>query len=102
MKGGSQLTTFNMATSAAVVNHLTTYNRVDFKTFTDDLLAQNITAQDIADHLGVSRNTILRARMEGRNARPAPPEWEPRLRELAKARSANLARLAKGKRVSQG
>lgn len=67
---------------------------MDFKAFTDELLAQNITAQDIADTLGVSRNTVLRARMEGPNSRPAPGEWKPKLQQLALARAAHLSELA--------
>jgi hypothetical protein len=70
---------------------------VDFKAFTDQLLAANVTAQDIADVLGVSRNTVLRARMEGPNSRPAPPDWEPKLKGLAKERAAELERLAKAR-----
>lgn len=69
---------------------------MDFKEFTDRLLAANVTAQDIADELGVSRNTVLRARMDDSspNARSAPPNWEARLRALAAERAADLASLA--------
>lgn len=68
---------------------------MDFKAFTDQLLAANVTAQDIADTLGVSRNTVLRARMEGENARPAPRDWEPKLKALAAERAKDLAKLSK-------
>jgi hypothetical protein len=69
---------------------------MSFKEFTDRLLAANVTAQDIADAIGVSKNTVLRARMEGPNARPAPPDWEPKLRDLAASRASDLSELASG------
>lgn len=69
---------------------------MNFKEFTDRLLAASVTAQDIADAIGVSKNTVLRARMEGPNARPAPPGWESKLRDLAASRAADLSELASG------
>lgn len=70
---------------------------MDFKAFTDQLLAANVTAQTIADELGVSRNTVLRARMDvsSPNSRSAPPGWEDKLRALAAERAAELKKLSK-------
>lgn len=73
---------------------------MDFKAFTDRLFAANVTAQDVADALGVSRNTVLRARMEGGQTRPAPKDWESKLRALAAERAADLEALAKPERRS--
>ena len=67
-----------------------------FKEFTDRLLASNVSTADMAEALGVTQSTVLRARMDqsNRNARNAPPDWEPKLRELARQRSLELADLA--------
>lgn len=69
---------------------------MDFKEATDTLLSHNVTAESIAAVLGVSRNTVLRARMDvsSPNARPAPPEWRRRLALLARQHSETLATLA--------
>jgi orotate phosphoribosyltransferase-like protein len=69
---------------------------MDFKEFTDRLLAANVTAQTIADELGVSRNTVLRARMDvsSPNARSAPTGWQDKLRRLAADRAGELERLS--------
>lgn len=69
---------------------------MDFREATDTLLAANVTAEVIADVLGVSRNTVLRARMDpsSPNTRPAPQGWERKLSALARQHSATLASLA--------
>lgn len=73
---------------------------MDIKALTDELLAANITVQDMADACGVSRNTILRARMDpsNPNARTPQPEWEPKLRALAKQRGTKLVQIARASR----
>lgn len=62
-----------------------------------DLLFRTVTANDLAERLGVSRNTIARARMDSDNpnSRPAPPGWQDAVRELARERGAALLDLAK-------
>lgn len=71
---------------------------MDFKAFTDQLLAANVSTSDMAEVLGVTQSTVLRARMDPTNkhARNPPPDWDPKLRELARQRSVELARLADG------
>lgn len=61
-----------------------------------DALAGCYSLDEIADALGVSANTVRRARMVAGNpnARPAPERWEPVLAKLARSRGGELAKLA--------
>lgn len=67
-----------------------------FKDATDRLLGC-VTAEQLAAELGVSRNTIARARMspEAKGYRPPPHGWEDAVERLAKAHSTQLSALAK-------
>lgn len=71
---------------------------MDFKAFTDQLLAASISTQDIAEALGVQQNTVLRARMDpaNPNSRNAPSGWEGKLRALALERGHQLLDLGSG------
>jgi len=66
---------------------------MDFKAATDRLTAR-VTADDIAEALSVSRNTVERARMEGGQSRPAPSGWRATLARLARERGGELVTLA--------
>jgi hypothetical protein len=56
----------------------------DYREATGRLLADpHFHMRMLADRLGVSLNTVNRARMGGRHARPAPKGWERALAELA-------------------
>lgn len=65
-----------------------------FKEATDALF-RFVTADELASELGVSRNTIARARMDpdSPNVRPAPAGWQEAVKKLASAREAELADL---------
>jgi hypothetical protein len=57
---------------------------MDFKTATDVLTsAPSMSLARIAEALERDTHTIVRARMEGENARRPPPEWEPVLAQVA-------------------
>jgi hypothetical protein len=73
---------------------------MDYKTATDRL-AESVPLRDLAGALGVSHNTVVRARMDGPNARPAPAGWQAAVVALARkwandlrARAARLDELA--------
>ena len=54
------------------------------------------TMGEIAEAIGVAKNTVLRARMVATspNARAAPPRWEKAVVKLARKRAADLVKLA--------
>jgi len=68
---------------------------MDFKRATD-AIAGCCSADEVAAALGVSTNTIRRARMDpdNRNARPAPAGWQQAVARLARQRAKELTRLA--------
>lgn len=59
-------------------------------------LAEGITVAEQAQALGVSENTVFRARMDPSmpNARPAPSGWQRPLADLAERRAREFADLA--------
>jgi CRP-like cAMP-binding protein len=70
---------------------------LDFKTATDEMLALGITTAAIAERLGVSPNTVSRARMDpsSPNARAAPDRWQPALREMLREHGKAASALAR-------
>ena len=66
-------------------------------TFKDaaDRLLRCITQQQLAEELGVTRNTVARALMppENPNSRPAPPGWEDAMRRLARRHGGDMLSL---------
>jgi len=50
----------------------------------------------MAKALGVARNSVARARLspKSKNARAAPPSWEPAIAKLARERAGELVKLA--------
>ena len=68
---------------------------IDFKTATDSLFAK-IGAEDLADAMKCSEQSIKQARMGGdTQGRRAPPlGWEAAVLRLAKQRAAHFQRLA--------
>lgn len=68
---------------------------MDFKAATD-AFAGCFSLDEIGEALGVSGNTVRRARMDPKSShsRSAPPGWEAALAKLAKAKGKELARLA--------
>jgi hypothetical protein len=67
---------------------------VDYKEVTDRLF-ERITAEDLAEELGVSQNAIARARLDPttRGYRPPPTGWEVAVARLAGERAAKLLEL---------
>ena len=67
---------------------------VDYKEATDWLF-ERITAEDLAAELGVSQNTVARARLDPdtRGYRPPPAGWKQSAARLAGQRAADLLRL---------
>jgi hypothetical protein len=58
---------------------------MDFKEATDVLTsAPTMTLAKVAEAFGKDTHTIMRARMEGPNARRPPTEWEPGVAKLAR------------------
>jgi hypothetical protein len=68
---------------------------MDFKTATDRL-TDRITADDIANAVGVARNTIARARLDRSNPgyRPPPENWKRVIAQMAREWSRRFAELA--------
>jgi hypothetical protein len=68
---------------------------MDFKTATDRI-AGCYSLDEVAAALGVSGNTVRRARMDpaSANARPAPEGWEAVIAKLARKRGGELVKLA--------
>lgn len=60
-----------------------------------DRLLRCVTQQQLADEMGVTRNTIARALMspDNPNSRPAPKGWEDAVRRLARERGGELLSL---------
>ena len=68
---------------------------MDFRSATD-VLGHCINHDDMAKALGVDRNSVARARLapKSKNARAAPPSWEPAIAKLARERAGELVKLA--------
>ncbi|HEX8318628.1 hypothetical protein [Longimicrobium sp.] len=70
---------------------------MDFKEATDVLTsAPTMTLAKVAEAFGKDTHTIMRARMEGPNARTPPRDWQPVVARLARAQAAYLRRYAAG------
>lgn len=68
---------------------------MNFKEATDVLTsAPTMTLAKVAEAFGKDTHTIMRARMEGPNARNPPREWEPVIARLAREQAAALAAYA--------
>lgn len=67
---------------------------MDYKRATDRLF-ERITAEDLAAELGVSRNSIARARLDPttRGYRPPPADWKRGAARLAGEQAARLLQL---------
>lgn len=67
---------------------------MDYKEATDRLF-KRITAADLAEELGVSQNTVARARLDPttRDYRPPPSGWESALVKIANRRIEELRNL---------
>jgi hypothetical protein len=62
-----------------------------FKEATDVLTsAPTMTLAKVAEAFGKDTHTIMRARMEGPNARTPPRDWEPTVARLAKQHASAL------------
>ena len=68
---------------------------MDFKEATDVLTsAPTMTLAKVADAFGKDTHTIMRARMEGPNARTPPRDWEPVVARLAREQALVLREYA--------
>lgn len=70
---------------------------MEFKEATDRLAELNIMQEDVAEALGVTQSTVAKARMDAESSphtRPAPAGWQAAVAKLARARAAELAKLA--------
>jgi transcriptional regulator with XRE-family HTH domain len=65
---------------------------MEFKEATDQL--SGISLADLAGRMGVSLNSVLRARMTGPNSRKPPEGWEEAVAKLARERARQLLDLA--------
>lgn len=64
---------------------------MDFKEATDVLTsAPTMTLAKVAEAFGKDTHTIMRARMEGPNARTPPRDWEPVVAQLARQQAQAL------------
>jgi hypothetical protein len=64
---------------------------MDFKEATDVLTsAPTMTLAKVAEAFGKDTHTIMRARMEGPNARTPPRNWQPVVAGLARNQAATL------------
>lgn len=64
---------------------------MNFKEATDVLTsAPTMTLAKVAEAFGKDTHTIMRARMEGPNARTPPRDWQPVVAQLAKQQAADL------------
>ena len=70
---------------------------MDFKKATDQLF-RSVSHAELAERLGCSVATIRQARLrpDASGYRSPPPGWEDAVRALAREKSVELARLAKG------
>lgn len=68
---------------------------MNFKEATDILTsAPTMTLAKVAEALGKDTHTIMRARMEGPNARTPPRDWQPVVAQLAREQAAALVEYA--------
>jgi hypothetical protein len=68
---------------------------MDFKEATDVLTsAPTMTLAKVAEAFGKDTHTIMRARMEGPNARTPPREWQPVIARLAREQASALVAFA--------
>ncbi|HEX2076200.1 MAG TPA: hypothetical protein VHG08_00775 [Longimicrobium sp.] len=69
---------------------------MDFKEATDVLTsAPTMTLTKVAEAFGKDTHTIMRARMEGPNARTPPRDWQPVIARLAREQAAALVQYAR-------
>jgi hypothetical protein len=69
---------------------------MDFKEATDVLTsAPTMTLAKVAEAFGKDTHTIMRARMEGPNARRPPRDWHPLVARLAREHAAALRAFAR-------
>jgi len=69
---------------------------MDFKEATDVLTsAPTMTLAKVAEAFGKDTHTIMRARMEGPNARTPPRDWQPVVARLAREQAAALVKHAR-------
>jgi hypothetical protein len=69
---------------------------MDFKEATDVLTsAPTMTLAKVAEAFGKDTHTIMRARMEGPNARTPPRDWQPVMARLAREQAAALVEYAR-------
>ena len=69
---------------------------MDFKEATDVLTsAPTMTLAKVAEAFGKDTHTIMRARMEGPNARTPPRDWEPVVARLAREQAQALVEYAR-------
>ncbi|HZG43501.1 MAG TPA: hypothetical protein VEY93_11095 [Longimicrobium sp.] len=68
---------------------------MDFKEATDVLTsAPTMTLAKVAEAFGKDTHTIMRARMEGPNARTPPRDWQPVIARLARSHAAEMVAYA--------
>jgi hypothetical protein len=68
---------------------------MDFKEATDVLTSTpTMTLAKVAEAFGRDTHTIMRARMEGPNARTPPRDWQPVVARLAREQAAALLEYA--------
>jgi hypothetical protein len=69
---------------------------MDFKEATDVLTsAPTMTLAKVAEAFGKDTHTIMRARMEGPNARTPPRDWQPVVARLAREQASALRDFAR-------
>lgn len=69
---------------------------MDFKEATDVLTsAPTMTLAKVAEAFGKDTHTIMRARMEGPNARTPPRDWQPVVARLAREQAKTLVEYAR-------
>lgn len=69
---------------------------MDFKEATDVLTsAPTMTLAQVAEAFGKDTHTIMRARMEGPNARTPPRDWQPVVARLAREHAETLVEYAR-------
>lgn len=69
---------------------------MDFKEATDVLTsAPTMTLAKVAEAFGKDTHTIMRARMEGPNARTPPRDWQPVVARLAREQAVALVEYAR-------
>ncbi|HEY0019316.1 MAG TPA: hypothetical protein VGC13_23650 [Longimicrobium sp.] len=69
---------------------------INFKEATDVLtFAPTMTLAKVAEAFGKDTHTIMRARMEGPNARTPPRDWQPVVAQLAREQADALVEYAR-------